>query len=160
MAPQKPCTISCAIAAIFIIANIYMMYASTQNNIIAKYEKQLKPEQKAIYRKIVKERTTNYYTGFAIGLALAAVIIMYNRYVVTTPFSTMPLVCIVVSVSFLTNYFYYILAPKKNWMLDHLSNPEDIKAWSEMYKGMQKYYHGGLVLGLIAVGFIGFAFRC
>jgi len=155
-----PCTISCALAAIFIIANIYMMYATTQNNIIAKYEKQLKPEQKAIYQKIVKERTTNYYTGFVIGLALSIGLIMYNHYGRKVPFSAMPLVCMVVGISFLTNYFYYTLAPKQDWMLDHLTSPEDIKAWSEMYKGMKNYYHTGLVLGLISVGFLGFAFRC
>ncbi len=157
---MAPCAVSCAIAAVFIIANIYMMYATTQNNIIAKYEKQLKPEQKAIYQKIVKERTTNYYTGFGIGFVLSLAIIMYNRYGLKTPFSAMPLVCIVVAISFLTNYFYYVLSPKQNWMLDHLSNPADIKAWSEMYKGMQKYYHTGLALGLVAIGFFGYAFRC
>jgi hypothetical protein len=29
-----------------------------------------------------------------------------------------------------------------------------------MYRGMQKYYHTGLVLGLVSVGALAFAFRC
>ena len=70
------------------------------------------------------------------------------------------IVCIVVSVSFLTNYFYYILSPKSDWMLDHLTNQEQVKLWLQLYRSMQVYYHTGLVLGIIAIGIMAFAFRC
>jgi len=29
-----------------------------------------------------------------------------------------------------------------------------------MYRGMQVYYHTGLVLGIIAIGIFAYAFRC
>jgi hypothetical protein len=29
-----------------------------------------------------------------------------------------------------------------------------------MYQGMQKYYHLGLVFGVVAIGIFAFAFRC
>jgi hypothetical protein len=45
-------------------------------------------------------------------------------------------------------------------MTEHLKTQEEIKAWGKMYRGMQKYYHTGLVLGLIAIGALAFAFRC
>ena len=39
-----------------------------------------------------------------------------------------------------------------------VKNQTEMKAWTKMYKGMQRYYHTGLVLGLISVGFAAFAF--
>jgi hypothetical protein len=53
-----------------------------------------------------------------------------------------------------------MLTPKTKWMLNYVNTPEQTKAWLNMYKDMQKYYHTGLVLGLIAVALISIAFRC
>ena len=70
------------------------------------------------------------------------------------------MVCITVFIAFFTNYFYYILTPKTDWMLNHIDSREQTKAWLEMYRTMQVYYHSSLVVGIIAVGLITFAFRC
>jgi len=70
------------------------------------------------------------------------------------------MVCLTVSVAFITNYFYYILTPKTKWMLDSIENKDEIQAWLQMYKSMQTYYHGGLAFGVIAIGLFAFAFRC
>ena len=70
------------------------------------------------------------------------------------------MVCLVLATSFITNYFYYILSPKKNWMLNYIKTPEQTKAWLVMYRKMQVYYHTGLVLGIIAIGIFAYAFRC
>ena len=70
------------------------------------------------------------------------------------------IVCTVMATCFLTNYFYYILSPKSDWMLNHMNSPEQVKAWLLMYREMQYNYHMGLVLGIIAVGIFTFAFRC
>jgi hypothetical protein len=44
-------------------------------------------------------------------------------------------------------------------MLDVITEPNDVKAWLDMYKKMNIYYHSGLALGLVAVGAFGYAFR-
>jgi hypothetical protein len=155
-----PCKLSCAVSLVFIVAMIYMMYAITQSNIIGDYEKTLSKDLLPIYKKIAQERTSIYYYGYFLGFILALLFIVYNSKVKKVPLSSMPLVCIVVSISFFTNYFYYILSPKTTYMTDHLKSQEEIQAWGKMYRGMQKYYHTGLVLGLIAVGAFAFAFRC
>ena len=59
-----------------------------------------------------------------------------------------------------TNYFYYMLSPKTDWMLSHMNNEKEIKSWLLMYREMQFNYHMGLALGIIAVGILAFAFRC
>jgi hypothetical protein len=70
------------------------------------------------------------------------------------------LVCTVMATCFLTNYFYYMLHPKSDWMLNHMGNQEEVKAWLQMYREMQYNYHAGLALGIVGVGVLAFAFRC
>jgi ABC-type Fe3+-siderophore transport system permease subunit len=154
-----PCCISCAVSAVFLIGMVYMTYATYQSGIIVEYQKQLPIELQKTYQNIVDERTRIYYFGYILGFILSLFVIFYNVRVRKNRFSTTSLVCIVVAISFLTNYFYYILSPKSDWMLNHIKTPEQTKAWLIMYKGMQYYYHSGLVLGLLAVGFFAFSFR-
>ena len=156
-----PCSISCILSFVFIISMIYMNRATAKSQTIQKYEQQLPEDLKEIYYKIQKERQSIYYYGYALGFILSLIIIIYN-YQKSKPnqkLSTSHMVCIVVATSFITNYFYYMLSPKTTWMLDHVKTPEQTKAWLNMYKAMQKYYHTGLVLGIAAVAFLAVAFR-
>jgi hypothetical protein len=125
-----------------------------------KYETQLPENLKQSYKHIVKERTQIYYTGYGLGLLLAVGLIFYNTQVKKEKMGWPSMVCLTVSVAFLTNYFYYILTPKTKWMLDEITTPEQTKAWLDMYRAMQVYYHGSLALGILAIGLITFAFRC
>lgn len=155
-----PCYISCTISTIFLIGMIYMTNATTKSHIMEKYRNSLPKSLLELYDSIVVERTKIYYTGYALGFLLAIIIILYNTLYKENKASVVSLICTIVACSFLVNYFYYILSPKKQWMLPNLKTPEQNKAWLEMYRGMQVYYHSGLFLGLIAVGFFGLAFRC
>ena len=59
-----PCKLSCAVSLVFIVAMIYMMYATNQSNIIGDYEKTLSKELLPVYKKIAQERTSIYYYGY------------------------------------------------------------------------------------------------
>ena len=154
-----PCTISCSISAIFIIGMIYMNYSVARSQIILQYKLQLPENLQNIYEQITNERTNIYYKGYILGFILSIFIIVGNVYSEHKMLSTTSMVCLVLATSFITNYFYYILSPKKNWMLNYITTPEQTKAWLQMYRGMQVYYHTGLVLGIIAVGIFAYAFR-
>ena len=145
---------------IFIIAMIYMNIMTMKNKTIDNYRKQLSPENKELYDKISKERLTISLQGYFLGFVISIFIILYNYYYKKYKLSTTSIVFIVLATSFLSNYFYYTLHPKSDWMLDHIKNTEDAKTWLEMYKEMKKYYHTGLVLGIAAIGILGFAFKC
>jgi len=154
------CVISCMISTIFIIGMIYFYNMTDKSIIVKKYKSSLSTDLQKRYDKISKERMYIGYKGYALGFVLSLLIIFYNLKIKQTKMNNISLVCIVVATSFITNYFYYILSPKSDWMLNHMNKPEEVKAWLLMYREMQFNYHMGLVLGIIAVGLLAFAFRC
>jgi hypothetical protein len=54
----------------------------------------------------------------------------------------------------MTNYFYYILSPKSDWMILHIEGDKQKKAWLSVYRIMQYNYHFGALLGLVGAFFI------
>ena len=135
-----------------------MNYSVAKSKIILKYKAQLPENLQKVYEQITNERTTIYYQGYILGFMISLFVILGNVYSDHKLMSTPSMVCLVLATSFITNYFYYTLAPKKNWMLNYIKSPEQTKAWLLMYRGMQVYYHIGLVLGIIAVGIFAHAF--
>jgi uncharacterized protein YacL len=153
------CSISCSIALVFIIGKIYFYNATTSSQIIKHYREKLPTNLKQLYDKISNERLRISTYGYILGFVLSLFIIFYNLKLKRERLSNISLVCIVIATCFLTNYFYYMLTPKSDWMLNHINNPEQTKLWLQMYRTMSVYYHTGLVLGIIAVGFVAVAFR-
>ena len=160
-----PCSTTCLLATALIIAMIYFQNATSKSEIVKEYKKQLPSNLQNLYEKIASERMRINYYGYALGLILSLIIMFYNysssKYSSNrNKLTTTSLVCLVIVVSFLTNYFYYILSPKTTYMLEHINSPEQTKAWLIMYKEMQYNYHFGMVIGITAVAILAFAFRC
>lgn len=154
-----PCSITCLFSAGFILSMVLMNYWMITNQTTQKYESQLPLSLQKTYKEIVKERTCIFYTGYGIGFLLAALLIYYNTQIKKEKMGPRAMVCLTIFIAFITNYFYYVLSPKTKWMLDSIEDPDQTKAWLQMYRSMQLYYHGSLVLGLAAVGILAFAFR-
>ena len=154
------CSVSCSISLIFIIGMIYFYNATSKSEVVKQYKTKLPKDLQVRYDKIASERMMISYYGYGLGVLLSLAIIFYNIKMKGKLMGNASLVCIVLSVSFFTNYFYYMLSPKTDWMLNHVKNPEETKAWLQMYREMQFNYHLGLVLGIIGVGALAFAFRC
>ena len=151
------CSISCAISCIFIIGMIYFYNATDKSDIVKQYKATLPIDLQQRYEKITDERRNISYHGYILGLLLSLVILFYN---IRIKMNTISLVCTVMSTCFLTNYFYYMLSPKSDWMLNHTTNQDQVNAWLMMYREMSYNYHLGIVFGIIAVGIFAFAFRC
>ena len=154
------CVISCAISTIFIIGMFYFYNITGKIEVVKHYKATLSSDLQKRYDKISKERLMISYQGYALGVILSLGIIFYNLKIKGSKMNTASLVCTVIATAFVTNYFYYMIHPKSDWMLDHLQNKEEIRAWLQMYKEMQFNYHIGITLGIIAVGVLAFAFRC
>lgn len=155
-----PCSITCMLAVSLIIAMIYFHNATSKSKIVQEYKKQLPSNLQNLYDKLSSERLRINYIGYTVGLMLSMIIILYNHNLKSNKLTNTSLICLVIVVSFLTNYFYYILSPKTTYMLEHINSPEQTKAWLMMYKNMQYRYHFGFVIGIISVGILAFAFRC
>ena len=155
-----PCSTTCLISAVLIIAMIYFHNATSKSKIVQEYKKQLPSNLQNLYEKITSERLRLNYYGYILGLVLSLIIILYNYNLRRNKLTTISLVCLVIVVSFFTNYFYYILSPKSTYMLEHINSPEQTKAWLTIYREMKYNYHFGMVVGIIAVGVLAFAFRC
>ena len=154
-----PCAISCLISGVFIIGMIYFYYMTDKSKIVKHYKDQLSHNLQIRYEKIAKERLIISCYGYGIGLILSLFIIFLNYKIKHIKLNTVGLVCTVMATCFLTNYFYYMLSPKSDWMLDHIHSREQVKAWLQMYREMSYNYHMGMALGIIAVGIFAFAFR-
>ena len=152
------CSISCSISTIFIIGMIFFYNATNKNEVVKQYRGTLNQEQREIYDKISKERLNISIQGYVLGFVLSLFIIFYNYN--NKRIQPSAVVCMVLATSFLTNYFYYKLTPKTDWMLNHVESKQQTQEWLKMYKIMQYYYHAGLALGIVGVGIFAYAFRC
>ena len=155
-----PCTISCMISAVFIIGMIYFYNMTNKSKIVKHYKEKLPSGLQKRYETISEERKKISIHGYILGLVFSLFIIFYNVKLKGQRLNTTSLVCTVMATCFLTNYFYYMLSPKSDWMLNHIKTNEQNKLWLEMYRTMQYYYHFGLVLGIVGMGIFAYAFRC
>ena len=154
------CAVSCMISVVFIIGMIYFYNMTDKSAIVKQYKAHLSPELQKKYQEISEERKWISIKGYILGFIISLFIIFYNVKIRHNRLRSLPLICIIVSTCFITNYFYYICSPKKQWLLDYVKDKQEVNAWLKMYREMQFNYHTGLILGIIAVGVLGFAFRC
>jgi uncharacterized membrane protein len=145
------CSISCSIAAIFLIGMIYMSFSIDKCSLSDRFMDTLSPDQKHKYKRIVNERRMIYLCGYLVGFALSVMYI--SSMSESDRQNSTSLLCIVAAITFLTSYFFYILFPKSPLMILELDDKNQRKEWIRIYKKMQIHYHIGIVLGLIAVLF-------
>ena len=154
------CAISCMISTMFIVGMIYFYNMTNKSEIVKQYKESLPSDLQKRYENISEERRRISIYGYILGLILSLFVVFYNIKIKGYKMQTFSLVCIVMATCFVTNYFYYMLSPKSDWMLNHVTNQQQTRAWLLMYREMSYNYHLGLVLGIVAVGVLAFAFRC
>ena len=151
---MSPCIPTCLVSLIFILGMIYFYNATSSSKVVKHYKDTLPTNLLERYNKITNERMRISYFGYVLGLVISLIIIINRKMRNQTK------VCVTIVVTFVTNYFYYILSPKSDWMLYHINSSEQIKAWLTMYREMQYNYHLGIVFGIVGAGILGYAFRC
>jgi hypothetical protein len=152
------CTTSCVVATIFIVAMVFTMYGSDKTEAINNFRRILTHQQNVTYDKIANERRRIYFIGFALGLLASFIFLAWNNSSGTRRLNRFSTICVVGAITFTINYFYYMLAPKSDWMILHIEGDTQKKAWLGVYKVMQYNYHLGALLGLVGALFIGNVF--
>ena len=145
---MKCCYASCGIAATLLAGMAYCTYMGNRTQLIKDYMGTLTADQRQTYAKIVEERRGIYLRGFGLGLLLSTILLGIHHQYLTM--SRTVLLCNVAAITLATNYFYYVLSPKSDWMVLHFNtnNDSDAANWLRVYRGMQVNYHVGLVLGI------------
>jgi esterase/lipase len=100
------------------------------------------------YKKVVKERTRIYLTGFGIGLVLSLILLFIMKYKMKK-ISNLVIICTCIAVSYTTMYFYYTLSPKMDLMVVQLDKKEARIAWQNYYNNMKNKYHISMLLGVV-----------
>ena len=152
---MKLCQISCCLSLVFFVSMVYFSYfkLDSKNNVLKQFELSLLPDQRQIYEGIKKERRDIYTTGYVLGFILSLFVIAYYRS--NKCISKTSVLCIIFSVSFIVNYFYYILSPKTTYMVQHLETNEQKTLWIQVYRTMQYNYHMGFMFGILALVLLG-----
>ena len=139
-------TITFAISLGFILATFFTIFGD--KNLKEKLYHLLTPKEKHIYNDIIRQRRNIYFQGLGFGLFISIV------YIITHPINnTYQTLFLLVALTFTINYFYYILYPKKKYILQFLDTKKENQAWLNIYRSMQLRYHLGFVFGLLACGF-------
>jgi len=153
------CTLTCFIAFVIVVAMVAMSLMVSNDPFIQSYHNQLPDDLKVAHNNIVAERQSIFFTGYLIGFVVSVFVIIFSVNVLKNRMPVAGMVCLVVVVSTLVNYFYYILSPKSNYMVELLKTDKQREDWLQVYKSMQYYYHSSFVLGAVAVGVFAYAFR-
>ena len=132
--------ISCAIAFILLLSSVLMhFFIDKKDDFILT----LNNDQKKIYKGIIVERFRIYIFGMILGLLLAfSYIYIYSD----DRFKVCKFVAIVL-VTKLTFYYFY---PKSDFMLYHLTEREQVGAWTDLYRNYKNAWRNSLILAIIS----------
>ena len=134
------------------LVGIGLLGASFYTSISSKEEsetlkKSFSGELAQVYDNISKERSGLYLHGLIIGFILVFVInynyadAFDNKFHKTTFF---------ILIILITAVIYYTLMPKSDYILNHVTNNQESKAWLNTYLNMKNRYTMGFILGSLA----------
>ena len=154
------CKTTCFVSIVFLIANIFVMFNVDKDKLKNNFIKLLNYQQRELYESLIKERRNIYFHGYGLGLILSFIYLYYIKQILGKRINNVLLICSVGFIVFITNYLYYILMKKSTYMIEHLNNKEQTKAWLDIYRTMQFKYHLGLLLGIISAMIFAASNRC
>lgn len=156
------CGWTCFIAMMFIIGNLIFTFLMDKHEAVAKYTASLNDEQRKAYDKIVNERKNISLQGYGLGLGLSIGFLVGRHFLIKRKNSLLNAsfagLCFTVAITFIVQYFYYMLMPKSDWMLTKLTTEEQKEQWIKVYRAYSRNYHLSIFIGLIGAGILGYGF--
>jgi hypothetical protein len=139
---------SCAIAAMFLGATLWSFAAVQLDEGLPKTDE---------IREIVECRRRIATAGLVVGLLVALAAANAMGMTGTREWRARG-ACFVAAVTFGVQYFVYVLAPKKDWVVLHLETDEEREAWVAGYRKMQVAFHVGALFGIAGAMAAGYAY--
>ncbi len=144
------CQVGCMIAVALFAGQLYVMFNYNKHKLLDRFDALLNQEQKARYKNIIDERMKLYVHGMILGVVLGFL------YLGMVPSQTLGRACIFTMIVLGINNMYYILMPKSDYMVPHLTTKEQRVAWLHIYREMQYRCKMGFVLGLLGYLILGY----
>lgn len=141
------CMTECLLASGFIGASAFMMTVDRSTSGYNQLYNSLSQEKKNAFKKIKKERLKIWLKATLFGIFASITFTKFGKDIFTSE-SVFNISCINTLVFFLVQYFVYVIHPKSDWMLNHVDNNNQARAWLTKYKYMQRKWHIGMVLGI------------
>ena len=111
----------------------------------------LNMDQKKKYKDIIQERFKIYIFGMILGLVLGFLYVyIYNE----DRFK----VCKFVSIVLVTKLTFYYFYPKSDFMLYHLTEKNQVSAWTDVYRNYKNAWRNSLILATISYILLSFSF--
>jgi hypothetical protein len=155
---MKFCNIWTAVAVVFLVANIYVSVSADHGDLKDAFYSTISEDQIDKYETIVSERKRIYFGGYTLGLILSLMFLLGITHANKSSLFGWGIAGAVGGIVMLTNYFFYILYPKSDYMVLHLEDESQRRAWHDIYRYMQVRYHTGIVLGVLAAVFMAKSF--
>ena len=139
--------ISCAIAFVLLLSSILMHFFIDKKD---DFLLTLNESQKKKYKDIIQERFKIYIFGMILGLVLGFLYVyIYNE----DRFKVCKFVAIVL-VTKLTFYYFY---PKSDFMLYHLTETNQVKAWTDVYRNYKNAWRNSLIIAILSYVLLSFS---
>lgn len=135
----------CLIAMILTVSFIMLMFTANTNSVFKKFKNTLDSDQIKLLKSVTQERSMLFFQGLILGVILSLIIITYLK----NNLNQVITICLTIVIILFVTYSYYILSPKKKWMLNHLTNQKQVNAWLEIYKKMKRTTYWGYLVGII-----------
>jgi len=146
------CLRSCSMSLVFLFSMLYMTLTIDKDAMTPNLTKHFNAEQIDYYKRVIKERTVIYLTGFGIGLVSSLALLFALKH--KLKLNPWIITCTCVSLSYIVMYFYYTLSPKMDLMVVQLDKKEARLAWQEYYTTMKNKYHISMLLGFVFVSLL------
>ena len=145
------CVSYCLLGAALVGSSILTMMTSKSAPVFVKFNNLLDANQKQIYKSILNERASIYAQSLILGIVIACLVV-FNLPRPKSKSVKISKGCLFVLLALGVNYLGYSLYPKSTYMLNHLHNAQQNKAWVAIYKEMKFRCMFGLILG--ALGYL------
>jgi hypothetical protein len=141
------CKTSCAVAFAFLGAMAWTMF-NTNKGTMSAYTDTLDDKQRVLSHAVSKNRAKIWLHGILFGLVAGFLYLHYSKG------SRNLKGCLFAAIVMGVNYFYYTLADKGTYMIQHLRK-DQIDEWLAVKTMMQTNYHVGALLGIAGCFFLG-----
>ena len=141
------CELWCILAYILVGIFLSFQIVKRRSRMFKDFQNSLNEEQLRIYLKIVNERSRIFTSGILLGLLVSSIIAYY--YYKHTNTGIRQIVCIFIGVTLAVSIVYYMLHPKKVYILPYLTTFKQRFLWLDIYKTFKKYKYYGVIVGII-----------